>query len=275
MIELVAALARRVRREDRLGRERRLGRHQDEVAAARAVDAAARPDERDVLEHVAHRRELGARERQRRVVDDVRDVDAVRAQHPLDLLEELAGREVPGHGRPRERVADDEVVPVGRLGREADARIADDDLEVVARLEAELLAGGLEHDRVELEDARERAGTRGRDVARHREAAAADVERVDRLAGRGEAVDDVPEQARVGELEPGRVGQVDVRVAERVHPQLHALLVAVVDVDVDAEVGALALAALGCGRRPREREAARDDREQRDPRTPRHGRASR
>ena len=216
-----------------------------------------------------HRRELRAGESQRRIVDDVQDVDAIGPQHAPDVRDELAGREVPGHGRAGERITHDQVVAVVRLGGEVHTAIAEDDLEVVARHEPELLTSGLEHDRVELEDPGVGAWSRRLDVAGHRESTAADVQRVDRLARRRQTVDDVAEQARVGELEPGRISQVDVGVPQRVHPQLDALGVPGVLVDVDAEVGALALASLRGGGRPGHREAARDQREDGDPGPPR------
>ena len=104
-----------------------------------------------MVEDLAHRRELGACQRERRVVDDVHDVDPARPEHAIDVSDELPGREVPRHGRSGERVPDHEVVSVGRLGGKAHAAIADDDLERVARDQPELLASSLEHDRVDLE----------------------------------------------------------------------------------------------------------------------------
>ena len=62
-------------------------------------------------------------------------------------------------------------------------RIADHDLDPGARREPELLARDPQHDRVELEDRLSRARPRRLEIAREREAAATDVEHVDR-AGR-------------------------------------------------------------------------------------------
>ena len=48
-------------------------------------------DDGDALELLAERRQLGAREPERRVVDHVRDVRPVGPEHAVDVLDELPG----------------------------------------------------------------------------------------------------------------------------------------------------------------------------------------
>ena len=104
--------------------------------------------------------------------------------------------------------------------------------------------------RVELEHEAARARARGREVARQREAAAPDVECAHGRARTVEGVDRVADRARVVELEVGRVGDVDVGVAERVEQEQTAGRARGVAVDARAVVAGLELAAVPHRQRP-------------------------
>ena len=99
--------------------------------------------------------------------------------------DELGRRQVPGHGAPAEGVADDEVGGVvGDVG-EVDPAVAGDDPQIVVEDETELVLGDVDDAGVELEHEAGRARAGRGEVAGDREAAAAEVHGLDRLARRG------------------------------------------------------------------------------------------
>ena len=127
---------------------------------------------------------------------------------------------MPRHGQATEGIADDEVDAVVGHALDRPARIADDDLDRVARLKPSSRWATASTARVELEDGLPGARPGRLEVAREREATAADVEDVDRPAEPVEVrPGGVGEPPDVGELEVGRVGQVDVGVGQAVEDE--------------------------------------------------------
>ena len=122
--------------------------------------------------------------------------------------------------------------------------------EFVIGREAELSLGDLEDPRVQLEDDLARTGARRLEVAREREAAAPEVEDVDRSV---ECVEvrtrRVREPLHVAESDDGRIGDVDVRVGEPVEDEGPPVHVVAVGDDRDAVVGTLRVAGRGTGER--------------------------
>ena len=96
-------------------------------------------------------------------------------------LDELARRQVPGHRLATERVADHQIGAAGRHVAQVDPGIAGGDVQMVVDHQTQVVLGDVDQRGVELEHGVLRAGPRGRQVARHREPAAADVHGVDRL----------------------------------------------------------------------------------------------
>ena len=92
-----------------LGRQRRRGRGDHEVAEAAALERLHLGEHDDVLEHRLHRRDLAAGERQPRAVGDVHEQHAVGRQEAGRLREELDGGEVRRRLRARVDVRHDEV----------------------------------------------------------------------------------------------------------------------------------------------------------------------
>ena len=107
----------------------------------------------------------------------------------------------------------------GRVA-DADARVADAHAQRVGRAQPESFAAELQHRGSISSTVLWRARVLGREVARHREATAADVQRVERLVRRGHATATASaERPHVVELEVRRVGEVDVAVPEVVEPE--------------------------------------------------------
>ena len=109
---------------------------------------------------------------------------------------------------------------------------------------------GLDHPGVDLGDATRAARPRLRQPARQRQPAGAEVVAVQRLADEEGRVDDRRHRLHVGELEVGRVLEVDVGVPQAVeheHPSAGPLGI---DVDRKAVVGRLDVAAARCRGRP-------------------------
>ena len=135
------------------------------------------------------------------------------------------------------------------LVADPDAGVADPHPQVGPRLQPELLPPDLQHLGVDLEHRALRARVLGAQVAGEREPTAADVERVERPVVGELRGDDVGERLHVGELQVGRVGEIDVAVPEVVEPQRAPGRVGEVAFDVDAVVGALDVARRRCLRR--------------------------
>ena len=185
--------------------DRAVRRDQHHVARRLAVEDDCGRDRGDVLEVLAQRRELRAREAERRVVDHVLHVDAAGPQHTVDLARGTRGwsgatgtERLPNASpttRSRESSASSRMPSRASPIRTCKAR---------ERAQPELVAPEVEHRGVDLEHGAPAAGPGRREVAREREPAAARCA-ARRAGGRGEGgVDRVGERARVVELEVRR-----------------------------------------------------------------------
>ena len=196
-----------------------------------------------VLEHRGDRGQLGPREVQRAVVDDVEDDEPVGPQDPVDVEERLARGQVPRHRDPAERVADVDVrlsVPSrwtavrpsatstwsrGSFGRASRVR------------STSTTPGSISTTRFVLS---------GRVARRYRGRVIPPPPTCSTESGpAGRVSSGGGEGLHVGELEVGRVARVDVAVPERVEHQRPALRTGGVGDDRRAVVPRLDLARRG------------------------------
>ena len=193
-----------------------------------------------MLEHRGDGGQLGPREVQRRVVDDVEDDQTIGPQDPVDVAERLARGQVPRHGDPAERVADVDVVAVGAEPLDGGPPVGHLHLEPWVVRQGEPGPVDLDHPGVDLDDPVRALRTGGQEVARQGHPAAADVQHRERPGRPG--VHGGGEGLHVGELEVGRVARVDVAVPQRVEHQRPALRTGRVGDDRRAVVPRLDLA---------------------------------
>ena len=159
---------------------------------------------------------------ERRRLDDVHRQQAAGAQRPPRERGELDRRQVAGHPQVVEGVEDHDVrepVPPAQPALQEPAPVEGADPQLPRGAQAEVLARQPDERGVDLRDLLARPGPGRGDVAREREAAAAQVHGGDRPSRRRRDVDRVGQPADVGPGDAPRVAQVDVGGVLAVEPQ--------------------------------------------------------